>query len=835
MQQQASHSASPLLSQNPDPSGPDSLLFGLAARMQDSAPKINDPDKSHMVAFVGRKCEPAAGLPHGDALLETTIPYRGKTAVDSYRGPAWIGQDGLPCIVIISTQPNWIPALKDMETVPMVTLCWDSTPSSYISLTVMGSSKNPKPLPRWLRPRRDPVLQALKEKLEFWFTVAHPGGKHTGWMKAVIGPNGHDFLGMQYEGKEEFLDYFARSGTGIYMTQKGTRCKDFKDDDSTDDFDQIPLWADSAVDFWQTICWDGPWMFESVHSDWLRYSWAKKAYETRQQLALDIQFYKDDLEFDGAQPFFDEFGAVTSKMPEDNGRKFTEFLLKNPLIIPFLVAIAGPTPDTLKAKEEMLLCLKNPGAARSLAIFIEQIVHLDPHLFAYTVNSLFLGITDSSITKEGLLRPWFEKSPDGLILRTTPMDLSAPMQGVEAFWRQGLDIGSLLGTGLRVSGSEFPMLSNVVDKAMNSVSLEGSSQEVLMRAKSFLEEISQARQWSIPWGARVEIQIGPFVAMRVFESNGEFRCHFLDAKDQYFQVFIHFDDGESFIACSRIYTFEENDDPHEVEYNEEAEAILQLIAASVVRDFVVFEERSSLFSERPFKRRIGGRDVRSVIYLPRVNYTKMVAHDSNSQHQDASGDSRHRSRHGVAHHIRRVGQASVAQRFHAQRYGIHVPEGFTFVRPHERGGQSTTERIKIYRSRSASRMLFQELSKAPAGNRPKWFEFEKDCARVLRERGLDVIHQAVNRDGDGGVDLFATDSSEQTYVVQCKCYSANRPVGPEVVRELVGAIALADQGAKGTSRGILMTTSTFTSGAVTAALTLGFEIIDGAKMASLLK
>jgi hypothetical protein len=88
-------------------------------------------------------------------------------------------------------------------------------------------------------------------------------------------------------------------------------------------------------------------------------------------------------------------------------------------------------------------------------------------------------------------------------------------------------------------------------------------------------------------------------------------------------------------------------------------------------------------------------------------------------------------------------------------------------------------------------MLFEELDVAPDGARPKWFEFEKDCAGLLRARGMRVIHQAASRDGDGGVDLYAVDTDEQPWVVQCKCWAKHREVPPSVIRELAGAIALA--------------------------------------------
>jgi hypothetical protein len=149
-------------------------------------------------------------------------------------------------------------------------------------------------------------------------------------------------------------------------------------------------------------------------------------------------------------------------------------------------------------------------------------------------------------------------------------------------------------------------------------------------------------------------------------------------------------------------------------------------------------------------------------------------------------------RHTVREHLRRA-TPSAAQRFLALRYVMPLPEGFTFVRPHERGSGDTLAKIRVYRSRSASRLIFNTLQTAPLGSRPAWFEFERDCAKLLTRRGLRVIHQAADRDGDGGVDLFAVDAADISWVVQCKCWAQHRAVGPDVVRELAGAIQLVDE------------------------------------------
>ena len=128
-------------------------------------------------------------------------------------------------------------------------------------------------------------------------------------------------------------------------------------------------------------------------------------------------------------------------------------------------------------------------------------------------------------------------------------------------------------------------------------------------------------------------------------------------------------------------------------------------------------------------------------------------------------------------------------------------------------------------------MIFEAIDTAPEGTRPAWFDFEKDCARLLKQRGMDVVHQAANRDGDGGVDLYAIDAEGGSWVVQCKCWAPHRKVSPHVVRELKGAIDLADAGSEKHSRGMIITTSTFSDEAVRTARHFGFELIDGPALA----
>lgn len=88
-------------------------------------------------------------------------------------------------------------------------------------------------------------------------------------------------------------------------------------------------------------------------------------------------------------------------------------------------------------------------------------------------------------------------------------------------------------------------------------------------------------------------------------------------------------------------------------------------------------------------------------------------------------------------------------------------------------------------------------------------KFEEIVAELLADRGYDVTLTAPS--GDGGHDIFAaqrTDLGSFLYLVECKRWAPDRPVGVEVVRNLYGVVAAAQATA-----GIVVTTSRFTRGA----------------------
>ena len=128
----------------------------------------------------------------------------------------------------------------------------------------------------------------------------------------------------------------------------------------------------------------------------------------------------------------------------------------------------------------------------------------------------------------------------------------------------------------------------------------------------------------------------------------------------------------------------------------------------------------------------------------------------------------------------------------------------------------------------------------PHGNRPPElaavglaedpYDFEHQVAQMLRGRGLTV--EVTGGTGDEGVDIIAYDNTPVTggtFLIQCKRYSPDKKVGVAEVRELYGTMQ-----EKQSAKGVLVTSSAFTTGALKFAEGKSIELIDGARLSELM-
>jgi hypothetical protein len=752
---------------------------------------------------------------------ELVQPFTNASTGQCYFGPSGIDDgDGMPWVVIVTQDATRPRRYRERGHMGLIAWRWNLTPSCPFSLTVMGL-KDPRPQSRWFAASEAPVVQAILRVGRLNVCLAHPSGTRSGWFEATF----------ESADRRPSTEALSRMWTfpvpGIPESQLGKRYRPF-DKEVPDEAEQIPLWTDFVGDAWATLAGKGPWTDDLDVADQKVTTWATCYRHKRARAAGFIQMIMERQTFDNVASLLDPHGRWVAD--HGDAMKLNEVLERHASIRKWIAALAGPSPDAHTAHEAAYETLHTPAAIFAFVAEFMGSVNgtADPEFAEALQFSCWAALLDPRITALGRKRPWLKNlGHSQLELRTILLDTSCPASDLDTLWRAGLQFCDLLDAGEWFTPTDLPAPLDKVNKTLEAVRLEGPLHEAYERIKQLLNEAQEARQWSIPWGARIQIEFGPFVALRVFEVEGEFSCHFLDEQDRYLNIAVGLGRGRPTI--SSVELIREPEKPGELIWNEEAVISLQLIAAAIVRDFLVVEERDRTFSSRPMRKRIAGRNINTIIYLPRVRYSRGM----HGLAEVTESEERNKARHSVSHHLRKAGTASAAQRFLAQRFGIALPTGFTFVRPHERGGTAPDERVRIYRSRSASRMLFEQVAVAPLGARPAWFEFEKACMRLLEGDGMRVVHQAVHKDGDGGVDLFAVDTDGKSWIVQCKCWALHRAVGPDVVRELVGAIELADRGSDYSSRGMIITTTRLTSGASADAAKLGIRVVDSLEFARL--
>jgi hypothetical protein len=260
--------------------------------------------------------------------------------------------------------------------------------------------------------------------------------------------------------------------------------------------------------------------------------------------------------------------------------------------------------------------------------------------------------------------------------------------------------------------------------------------------------------------------------------------------------------------------------------DERVDAIFKVVMAALVRDFWVVEERHRVFDVVRRRVRQGrGKGASRFVHLPRIRYN----YDGNGASRISRGlQQGARTGHFVGSFFRKV-QPTPLQLEIARSQRIVVPDGHTYVRAHYRGSSVNQT---IYRSRSAMQLLY-EASEQPeiSPAQDDWFEFERMTALLLdKHLGFTVLSRAPRAGGDGGIDIRATKlegGRTEIWVVQCKCWNENAPVGPSVVRELIGTMADVLREEDHVVRGMIVTSSRFTPEARRLAVGHGIQTIDG--------
>lgn len=105
-------------------------------------------------------------------------------------------------------------------------------------------------------------------------------------------------------------------------------------------------------------------------------------------------------------------------------------------------------------------------------------------------------------------------------------------------------------------------------------------------------------------------------------------------------------------------------------------------------------------------------------------------------------------------------------------------------------------------------------------------DFERLCALLFQKMGYGT--QVTAKSNDGGYDIVLWKGQSKA-IAECKCYAIGNKIGRPAIQKLVGAnnIALADGM-------VFITTSEFSSYAVSYAKEAGVELVDGHRLLKLL-
>jgi len=437
---------------------------------------------------------------------------------------------------------------------------------------------------------------------------------------------------------------------------------------------------------------------------------------------------------------------------------------------------------------------------------------------------LHLYLHSSGVTNCGKALAWI----DGEQISVKHMQLNAGELCKKApptyFWASLPHPDFFINWGHLIKGHDMPITPEEED--WEHFELDGDINEIEASADTLLEEAVANKKWTIPKGALVEIKYGPFTHLEVTEIGSEvyFVCRTGSGS---FHI-------NSIRPDKKICTFRPAFESASIdkEKGTRINAGVKLLQAAIIRDFWVVEEREGVFAAREISTRKSGQSRSGseplIVYIPRIKYLKrpdLQRCESELAHHE-------RRAHFVSAHKRRAYNPSEYQLILAEHYGFELPTGYTFVKPHERGKQ---KREVIYRSRSALKSLYTVVSDDTHNKaRPLWFQFERDVYDLMSSLGFRVEHISASRSGDKGVDVFAVkgeDLDQVHWVVQCKCYAPKHKIDPSKIREMKGVLTDYPRG----TRGMIVTTSSFTSGAEEEAKRADIRLINGMEFIEMVK
>jgi len=377
-----------------------------------------------------------------------------------------------------------------------------------------------------------------------------------------------------------------------------------------------------------------------------------------------------------------------------------------------------------------------------------------------------------------------------------------------------------------ILGPENPPYDLQFDKDLKQ--LEANIQNLTQDAINY-------KEYTIPPFSTVDLGIREYGYIEINEDRDCVLFIFRNGK-QYFTLVFQISTG---LWIDDFVTLNPQDKIPSEEDLQRHKLAVKYIASIVLHDFWVadYRERNKVYNPLRTKPQLHKNpwaktdlDGRTNIFIPKIKYF----YNKNSQEEIVSGSRIKNTESGIfqkrnygrSAHIRDLTRTSrnpnPAQILLANDYNLMVPEGYTFVRPslgNEKELKSEIQEKNIfYISRTAAKTLFDvEVFKNSKGN-VKWQKFEYDvseyCKNVL---GFTLLPRRLRKRGDGGIDLLCfkqLGTRYQYWLIQCKCWSKNRPVGTPILRELYGAGMWSDELSNEQKKNLsfmIITTSYFSS------------------------
>ncbi len=365
--------------------------------------------------------------------------------------------------------------------------------------------------------------------------------------------------------------------------------------------------------------------------------------------------------------------------------------------------------------------------------------------------------------------------------------------------------------------------------------LSTNTESIIKSIDSMIKDALLHKEYTIPSNTTVDLRTTSYRFVEIIEENNSVIFIFREHK-HFFTLGFNISTGEWLDEYVTLYSTEREISNDEIEKHKFS---VKYIGSILLHDFwvVEYKERNKVYS--PKRSHPGLRshpwcgidpDGRTNIYLPRIKYYSNE-HDQSivieGEHIDLVKDGVFEPRKipRVAHtrnltlSNRLPNQEQVLL---AEEYGIKVPVGYTFVRPSTvEDGEDLKNRLrqrnKIYLSRTALGTLFNvEIFENTTEIR--WLKFQNDCIKYCKDvLGLRPLPRKIRKRGDGGIDIICYQKKSKNifyWIVQCKCWSRDRVVGIQILREIFTSGTWSDElndDQKKNLRYMIITSSRFSS------------------------